>query len=153
MPPITDVKSRLQALRELLEKERASTQEELREQLESLDFEVTQSTISRDLKRLGAIKMTDALGRTIYRLVPPEMAPAAPFVESLADLVTGIQHNGAMIVMSTTPGSASLIARHIDQLKSKEVLGTIAGDDTIFVAPASVARINETVKFIQQSLF
>jgi len=148
--PSSDAKARLQALRRLLDKEESSTQEELREQLESLDFAVTQSTVSRDLRRLGAIKMTDAQGRTTYRLALEEAV--VPLVESLGDLVRAIDHNGAMIVLQTTPGSASLVARHIDNLRSKDILGTIAGDDTIFVAPASVKRIEGITRSIKQTL-
>lgn len=148
--PSSDAKARLQALRRLLDKEESSTQEELREQLESLDFAVTQSTVSRDLRRLGAIKMTDAQGRTTYRLAPEEAA--VPRVESLGDLVRTIDHNGAMIVLQTTPGSASLVARQIDNLRSKDILGTIAGDDTIFVAPSSVKRIEVITRSIKQTL-
>ena len=146
----TDVKSRLQALRQLLEREIASTQEELREQLEELDFDVNQSTVSRDLRRLGAVKTTDGEGRTTYRLSGEAPPPAK--ATSLGDLVREIEHNGAMIVVHTDPGSASLIARHIDTLRSDEVLGTIAGDDTIFVAPASLKKITQLVRTIKDSL-
>lgn len=136
--------SRLLALRGLLEKEQTSTQEELREQLERKGFEVTQSTVSRDLRRMGAIKMTDADGRTVYRLAGEAAPPSA--ATGLANLVIGLRENGAMIVVHTTPGSASLIARHIDQMRSAGVLGTIAGDDTIFVAPQSLKDLKPLVE-------
>jgi transcriptional regulator of arginine metabolism len=145
----TDAKDRIQHLRSLLEEERASTQDEIREELKRLDFEVNQSTISRDLRRLGAIKMTDGEGRTIYRLAS-EAPPA--FVKSLADLVRSIQHNGAMIVVRTDKGSASLVALHIDALRTDEILGTIAGDDTVFVAPVSTKKIEFLVRQIELSL-
>ena len=147
--PSTDVKTRIQALRQLLESERASTQEELRTELEKLDFIVNQSTISRDLRRLGAMKTSDNEGNTIYRLLP-ESTPA--FLGSLADLVRTIQHNGAVIVVKTELGSASLIALHIDGLRSDEVLGTIAGDDTIFIAPTSIKKIGQLAELIKSSL-
>lgn len=147
--PSSDTKSRIQALRRLLENEEASTQEELREALEKLDFEVTQSTISRDLRRVGAIKMTDGQGRTTYRLSPEP--PSSPFVETLADLVLQIRHNGAMIVIQTSPGSASLVARHVDQLRWEEILGTIAGDDTIFIAPSSTKSLSGLIRRLEKS--
>lgn len=148
---ISDSKSRLLALRELLEKEEATTQEELREQLEKMDFEVNQSTVSRDLRRLGAIKMTDNEGITTYRL-PFETAAAVPMLEGMGNLIRDMDHNGALIVIHTTPGSASLIARHIDGLRSDDVLGTIAGDDTVFVAPSSLKRVDNLMKRIEESL-
>ena len=150
--PSTDARARLQALKGLLEREEASTQEELREQLEKLDFEVTQSTVSRDLRRIGAIKMTDNEGVTTYRL-PLEHPATAPLIDSLGDLVRAIEHNGAMIVVQTTPGSASLVARHIDGLRSDDVLGTIAGDDTIFVAPSSLKKLDALVKRLEASFY
>lgn len=147
--PRTDARERLQVLRELLDREEASTQEELREELERRDFDVNQSTISRDLRKLGAIKMTDADGVTTYRL--PADPPPAGVVKGLADLIKSVDHNGAMIVISTDAGSAPLVARHIDTLRSESILGTIAGDDTIFVAPADVAHIAKTVKELKTS--
>ena len=147
--PSTDPKTRIQALKRLLENEEANTQEKLREELEELDFAVNQSTVSRDLRRLGAIKSTDSEGRTTYRL--PDEAPTS-FMNSLTDLVRSVHHNGAIIVVRTDPGSASLIARHIDSLRSDDILGTIAGDDTIFVTPTSLKKIGALAQAIEDSL-
>lgn len=127
---------RLSVLRTVLARGHLSTQDELVEELRARKFEVTQSTISRDLGRLRAVKVRDAAGRVTYRL--PESAP-------LRGLVLDITHNGSLIVIHTTPGSANLLARQIDQARPEGVLGTIAGDDTIFVAPASVRRLTELV--------
>lgn len=139
---------RLQALRRLLAKEEASTQDELREELEKLDFEVNQSTISRDLRKLGAVKIIDPSGRTVYRLAEEMAAVRTP--TGLGALITDIEHNGVMVVVHTSPGSASLVARTIDQLRSDEgVLGTIAGDDTVFVAPRQPRSIEALVRRIQ----
>ncbi len=147
-----DTQSRLQALRRLLVKEDASTQDELREELEKLDFEVNQSTISRDLRKLGAIKMIDTSGRTVYRLAE-EMAPVRAPSGGMGTLIADIEHNGFMIVVHTSPGSASLVARQIDQLRSDiGVLGTIAGDDTVFVCPRNAKEINTTVRKIAEVL-
>lgn len=153
MPPVTDSKLRLHALRELLLEGKLSTQDELREELERRDFSVTQSTISRDLKRIGAIKTTDSQGRTVYRLSDDLSPPVpAPVANSLRDLVAAIKSNGNIIVLNTTPGSASLVARHLDAHRPGGIIGTIAGDDTIFVAPASVKEIRATIEAIENSL-
>ncbi len=147
-----DTLSRLQALRRLLVKEDASTQDELREELEKLDFEVNQSTISRDLRKLGAIKMIDTSGRTVYRLAE-EIAPVRGPTGGMGRLITDIEHNGFVIVVHTSPGSASLVARQIDQLRSDGgVLGTIAGDDTVFVCPRNAKEINTVVRRIAEVL-
>ena len=145
---------RLQILKEILFAGSASTQDEIREALEKRKFPVTQSTVSRDLKRIGAIKTLDAEGRTIYRLGEELVgAPVpAPVANSIKELVTDVISNGFMIVIQTSPGSASLVARHIDSSLSGEILGTIAGDDTIFVAPADVRRTAATLLAIQRTL-
>ena len=150
MAPATDARSRLDALRKLLGEGELSTQDELREELLRLKFDVTQSTISRDLRRLGAVKAVDVDGRTTYRLPDEVTAPVS--TSSLRDLVTEIVHNGSTIVIHTTPGSASLVARHLDHFRPGSLLGTIAGDDTIFVAPASLKDLKATIREIEVSL-
>ena len=149
---MTEASDRLSALRQLLSEGAASTQEELREELEARGFSVTQSTISRDLKRVGAVKAIDAAGRTIYRLEGSGIAPLAMPTGSLRDLVNAIRTNGNMIVINTSPGSASLVARHLDAHRPGGILGTIAGDDTIFVAPENLKQIDSTIRQIEASL-
>lgn len=148
-----DSNDRLSVLKSLLLEGNLSTQEELREELMARKFEVTQSTISRDLRRLGAIKGSDADGRTIYRLSEDSASPLVPetVAQGLKDLVLSIDDNGAMIVIHTTPGSASLVARHLDSRKPGNLLGTIAGDDTIFVAPKNLSAIKSTLESIRNS--
>lgn len=146
---VSEGKNRLETLRKLLSQGSLSTQDELREKLEKQDFSVTQSTVSRDLRKIGAIKAVDADGRTVYRLPADEPAPIAS--TSLGDLVLDVNHNGSLIVIHTTPGSASLIARHLDRSASDGILGTLAGDDTIFVAPRSVKDIRVTMQRILES--
>ncbi len=153
MAMITDSNLRIQTLKEILLDGQSSTQDELREALEKKNFSVTQSTISRDLKRVGAIKMTDTQGRTVYKLgdeIGSTPVPG-PVASSIKELVTAVQSNGVMIVIHTSPGSASLVARHLDAQLGGGILGTLAGDDTIFVAPANVRTIDKTVSAIQES--
>jgi transcriptional regulator of arginine metabolism len=145
---------RLQTLKEILFEGSASTQDEIREALEKRKFPVTQSTVSRDLKRIGAIKTLDSEGRTVYRLGEDLVSPPVPatVANSMKELVTEVASNGSTIVVHTSPGSASLVARHIDSALSGEILGTIAGEDTIFVAPSDVKRISTTVLSLQRAL-
>ncbi len=153
--PTSNSKTRLSALKELLGQGEASTQEELADELFKRRFDVTQSTISRDLRKIGAVKAIDQSGRTVYRLPNDSFiaeSQAANYSTGLRGLMIDIQHNGAMIVIHTTPGSASLLARHLDQTKPAGILGTIAGDDTIFVAPASMRRVDETIVAIDEGL-
>ncbi len=137
-------------IRHLLSAEKSSTQEELRDELESKGFIVNQSTISRDLRKIGAIKVIDSKGRTVYKL-SDEGGEINLMGGSVPDLILSIDHNDFMIVISTTPGSASLVARHLDITKPDGILGTIAGDDTIFVVPEKVKQIELTIAAIKNS--
>ncbi|MBL7714929.1 MAG: arginine repressor [Bdellovibrionales bacterium] len=146
-----DARARATALRRLLEEGDATTQEEICQRLDSMGFEVTQSTISRSLRKIGAVKAVDETGQTVYRLMETPVLPT--IVETtFSDLVTDISHNGAMIIIKTAAGSASLLARHLDTHRPGDLMGTIAGDDTIFVAPKSLSKITDTVRQIRTSL-
>ncbi|OFZ10812.1 MAG: arginine repressor [Bdellovibrionales bacterium RBG_16_40_8] len=147
----SNVQDRLSVLRQLIRSSESSTQDELCKELRTKKFDVTQSTVSRDLRRIGAVKMTNAEGEVMYRL-PEDHQPLPPHLShDLGGLITSMQANESMIVLHTTPGSASLVARHIDSLRSTiGILGTIAGDDTIFVVPASVRNITAAIQKIKE---
>lgn len=143
-------KDRLNTLREILIDGSLSTQEELREKLERAKFAVNQSTISRDLRKLGAVRTTDPSGRVVYKLSEEYVAPVVS--TSLTNLVLDIEDNGAIIVIHTSAGSASLVARHLDSLRPEGILGTIAGDDTIFVALAKNKSAKSLIEAIWRSV-
>lgn len=148
-----DTQERHLALRKLIREGEASTQEELCLALRKKNFDVTQSTVSRDLRRIGAIKVTNLEGEIVYRL-PEDHTPAVPSINNeLGGLLIEIQSNATMIVLHTSPGSASLVARQIDAARNNlGILGTIAGDDTIFVVPASEKKISTIIKKIKDEL-
>lgn len=143
-------KTRLDALRQLLENGDLSTQEELVEKLEKSRFSVTQSTVSRDLRKLGAVRTTDNMGRTVYRMPEETFIPVK--TSSLNEMVTSVRDNGALIVLRTHPGSASLVGRFIDMTFSDDILGCIAGDDTVFVAPRNQRSIAKLLKRMAEAL-
>ncbi|HSD86612.1 MAG TPA: hypothetical protein VLB44_03830 [Kofleriaceae bacterium] len=125
-------KTRRAEIRALITSRQVATQEELRSLLAERDHDVTQATLSRDLAQLGARRAAQPGGGTYYELpdVPRTTAPL------LADLVRTIDDNGTLVVVHTTPGAAQVVASTLDRAKVPEVLGTIAGDDAIFIAPA-----------------
>ncbi|MBX2993797.1 MAG: arginine repressor [Bdellovibrionaceae bacterium] len=149
--PKNETQARLQALRKLVRDGDAATQEEICEALREKNFDVTQSTVSRDLRRIGAVKITNPEGEATFHL-PEELQALQPRVMlDLTGLVTDVQANEAMIVLHTAPGSASLVARHLDSLREDlGILGTIAGDDAIFVAPLSVKKMAAVMKKIKE---
>lgn len=146
------------ALRALLEAGLAGTQDEIRLELEKAGYVLSQSKISRLLNKIAAIKIADAKGRAIYRL-PSDHGLAREYLQSntqtsITQLVIGVTASDTMIVIHTNPGAASLIARIIDQEKqSLDVLGCIAGDDTIFVAPKSSHLTQVVLHKIQTLLY
>lgn len=118
------------AIRELIASERIATQGELQARLAERGQRLDQSAISRALARLGARRARQPDGTTTYEL--PD-APRAP--DAWTWLVTSVDDNGTLVVARTTAGAAQVVANAIDRAKLPEVLGTIAGDDTIFLAP------------------
>lgn len=111
----------------------------------------SQSKVSRMLKKLGAVKHKNADGVVRYQL-PKEPTPPATSA-TLSHLVIDIQANEHCIIITTSPGSASLIARVLDHEKdSLSILGTLAGDDTILVAPKTVKNLDQTITAIHRLL-
>lgn len=153
-PARNESQERLSVLRQLIREGTAATQEEFCEALKAKKYEVTQSTVSRDLRRIGAIKATGPDGDIVYRLPEDHQVIVSAPNHSLTGLVTDIQSNENIIVMHTTPGSASLVARHLDAMRTTlGVLGTIAGDDAIFVVPSSTKKISTIIKRIKEELW
>ena len=139
----------IQAFKELLKQEQFSSQGEIVEALKAQGFDsISQSKISRLLNKFGAVRTRNAREETVYCL-PAELG--MPTAKSpLKHLVLDIEYNEVMIIIRTSPGAAQLIARLLDSLsKSDGVLGTIAGDDTIFIAPTKVSMIGATIKKLE----
>jgi transcriptional regulator of arginine metabolism len=128
---MTSAGRRRDAVARIIRSRRISTQEELLEAVERAGFRTTQATLSRDLARLGARRASQPEGGAVYELPEPGAG-----IETFRELVASIISNGSLVVIRTHPGSAAAIARVIDLAGLPEVLGTLAGDDTIFVAPA-----------------
>jgi transcriptional regulator of arginine metabolism len=122
-----------------LRHERIASQEEIVARLDRAGVAATQATVSRDLEELGAVR-TRGEGGLHYRLPEqPGAGDANRLDRLLADWVTDIVAAGNLVVLKTPPGSANLVANAIDAAGLEEVAGTIAGDDTIFVALADGA--------------
>ncbi len=138
------------ALHRLLNNGTANSHQAIRNALQIQGFDVTQSTISRVLRKIGAVKVTNEKGEAIYTL-PQGIAPAK-IIEPLKTLVVNIQHNQNTIVIHTTPGAATLIAHILDIYRPVDILGTIAGDDTIFIAPTYNDKIEQTTEQLKNFL-
>jgi len=123
--------ARRDAVREILSRGSAASQEELQRALAERGIRAAQPTISRDLVALGATRLPAAGGP---RYAIPGGDAALP-IDPVRGLAESIASNGTLVVVRTKAGAASTVARAIDDARLGEVMGTIAGDDTIFVAP------------------
>jgi transcriptional regulator of arginine metabolism len=125
---------RLTAIRELVEREAVHSQEELRQYLAARGFDVTQATLSRDIKELGLVKRASD---GAYQPAGAEGAtPAAAIVtlsRALGEFLLSVEGSQQLLVIKTGPGQAQLLGLAIDRARMPDVLGTIAGDDTILV--------------------
>ncbi len=130
------------------------TQEELAHLLEQNGIKVTQATVSRDIKDLRLIKILSSDG--IYRYAvsdKPEQGLNERFVRMFVDSVTSVTYANNIIVIRTLSGSANVAAEAIDSMQIPEVLGTMAGDNTVLVivrtneeTPAIVSHFKEILK-------
>ena len=133
----------------ILQSGQASTQEDIIFELEKKGILANQSKISRLLRKIGAIKITNEQKQIIYSLPLDPILPNSKQV--LSSLIVSITSNEQLIVIHTNPGSASLIARFLDHhRKELELLGPVAGDDTLFIAPKSIKQIKQTVQMIHE---
>ena len=128
---------RQRAIRDLVDQRQLRTQQELAAALRERGFRTTQATISRDVAELGLIKVSRE-GTQAYAL-PPRLVEAETSGEDrlrklLADLPIEVRTAGLLLVVKTLPGSAHAIAAALDRARWPEVVGSIAGDDTVFVA-------------------
>ncbi|BES65322.1 arginine repressor [Gottschalkiaceae bacterium SANA] len=111
------------------------TQEELSALLKRDGFSITQATVSRDLKELGLIKALTRNGRYKYATMEANFdALRERLTNIFKNSVLAINSSGRMIIIKTISGAASITASAIDVLDLQEIIGTIAGDDTVFIA-------------------
>ena len=122
------------AILRLVQSQPLSTQEELAEALRRQGLDAVQATISRDIAQLGLVKVRDQAGRLAYAL------PGAADLDRLSELTSALRRwavtldpSANLLVVRTPPGHANALARAIDEARLPDVIGTIAGDDTIMV--------------------
>ena len=133
---------------EIIKHHRVASQEGLRELLHAQGTEVTQATLSRDIRELRLVKVPDAEGTSHYSL-PEEWESTPPLQTLLPMLFQSAEGVGSFLVVKTLKGGAQAVALGIDWEEWPEVVGTLAGDDTIlmiFRDPASVPLVRERLE-------
>ncbi len=134
--------NRQSAIKQIISDRSIASQEELCAALHEKGFEITQATLSRDLKELGIVRI-NATGGLRYVLNP--LNEERRLQSFIGYEVEQISRNESMIVIKTLPGRAQGVAEIIDSLHNPLILGTIAGDNTIFVTPTSIGKIDDLV--------
>lgn len=132
-------KERQQMIREIVENNKIDTQDELIKKLKERGFIATQATMSRDIKDLKLTKISD--GSNGYYYVFPNAVGVNDINKlnaSLTHLIISVKFAQNIIVIKTHPGMAQAVATGIDNIKSDDILGCVAGDDTIFVVVANI---------------
>lgn len=133
---------------ELITKKAIETQDELARELMSAGFDVTQATVSRDIKELGLVKINEGKAQRYVR----DTGSDKNFLSNLANVyknaVIMIQQAQNIVVIKTIPGGAATVGMTVDRLKDNLILGCVAGDDTVF----AVTKDNDTAAIAVEQL-
>jgi len=137
------------AIKEIIASRAIGTQEELRRELGKRSFRVTQATLSRDMQELDVSRVSQG-GASRY------VIPAAAGMNALTPLVgaevVSIEANESLIVVHTLPGCANTVGEFIDVRHHPEIIGTVAGDNTLLVVPSSMKKTSHIMRFLKHTL-
>jgi transcriptional regulator of arginine metabolism len=150
-------KERLEYVRMILSEKEIGSQEELLVELRKVGHNVTQATLSRDMKKMKVTKQPTSLGGYCYKLPETSIVRRSPVPQTISEMMNGtgfltLRVSGNIAVVRTKPGYASSIAYHIDTANIAGILGTIAGDDTIFLALDEAGDKETTVRRLGEIL-
>jgi transcriptional regulator of arginine metabolism len=142
--------NRLEALRLIISSQQLGSQDELLTALQNEGFKLTQATLSRDLKQLKVAKAASMSGNYVYVLPNETMYKRVSTPNTIREMLkvpgfVSINFSGNIGIIKTRPGYASSIAWNIDNSDIPEILGTIAGDDTIFIVIKEGTRHQEVI--------
>lgn len=141
---------RHEVIQQLVQEHRIFSQDELREHLVERGFDVTQATVSRDIRELRLIKVPDAEGGTHY-VMPPEAWEKSPaLLRLLPILFVGVEGSLNLLVVKTLVGGAQPVAEALDWEEWPEVIGTLAGDDTILIILRDPAHLEVVRRRIEE---
>lgn len=140
--------ARQQKLLELINEKAIETQDELVANLQREGFDVTQATVSRDIKELGLVKVSIDGKRQRYTKEKSDSVMTSKFTDMFRHSVISVDYAQNIVVIKTLSGSANVAGMMVDRLKNKDVLGSVAGDDTVF----AVMRNNEVAEEVAEQL-
>lgn len=144
------MKARRQALiREIVGREAIKSQEQLRRRVKAEGFDVTQATLSRDIREIGLVKGGNDGAYRSPAASPTPIAATSMLQRALAEYLTRIDRVQQLVLLRTGPGQAQTLAFAIDSARLPEVVGTVAGDDTILVIAPDARRARTLVKRLE----
>ncbi len=150
---MSDKSERQSAIREIVAARDIASQEELRRQLNKRGWAVTQSTLSRDLHELRLARIPDATGKTRYAFSESAPEDHAPQLAGLLpQLLVGVESVQVMVVVRTVASGAQPVAAALDSASWPDVLGTLAGDDTVLIICRSPQGRDRIVKRLRNYL-
>ena len=138
--------SRQDKILEIISENEIETQDALAEKLAESGFSVTQATISRDIKELQLIKTQSASGRYKYAQAPSASGTGNRYHKIFKNTVSSISASGNIIVLKTLSGCANAAGEAIDSMGTDGILGTLAGDNTLFIVVDSPDHVPEIVR-------
>lgn len=145
--------SRHAKILELIESSEIETQEDLANCLKTTGFNVTQATVSRDIKELRLIKVLTREGKYKYATIKQQESGISDrFLKLFRDSVLSVDHAGNTIVIKTLVGAANAAAAAIDAVDLKDVVGTLAGDDTIFLLVRDGYSVDDTIEIFKNMM-
>lgn len=147
-----DKKARLQVIRMIVANSSIENQEQLSAEMFKAGFQTTQTMLSRDLKQLRISKVRTRSGKCLYALPGSVQVYPTETREEVNATKWRLEFSSNIAVMHTPPGHASLVAYNIDETTIPEILGTIAGDDTVMIVMAEDARREDVAHALQDIL-
>lgn len=138
---------------ELISKKEVETQEELADGLKAMGIDVTQATISRDIKELRLVKVMSKSGKYKYATIGQSQEGITDRLYKIFEnSVVSIDNAMNIIVLKTIPGAAQICASAIDYMGVDEIVGTLAGDDTVFVAIRSMEYVDHVLDEFKKNI-
>ncbi len=145
--------ARQHRITQILEREAVTSQAHLVELLAAAGVEATQATVSRDLEELGALKVRAAAGEAVYAVpeIPRERSvPSDHLRRVLGEWVVDVASSMNLVVVHTPPGSAHVVASALDRTPLPDILGTVAGDDTLVVIAADGVTGDDVARLLRE---
>lgn len=143
-------KERQFVIKQIIMSRHISNQEELLKELEKEGFKTTQATLSRDLHEMGIVRKPTMNG---YRYYLSDEEGGHPFSRVVAMEIVGIYKNEVGIVIRTITGRAKGVGLYIDRLHYEHILGTIAGENCVYVVPDSVNNVDKIVDYLKGIIY